>query len=87
MEKIIPFSNATEASRWEFKNCDDCSTKSGCRARYNIQRGYVVGYISKKTAEFIGYSNGELTDCKNKNTRVIKKLNKVDTLQPKLFNN
>ena len=71
MKRLIPFSNGTEAQMWLEKNCEICKTK--CHNKRNIEDGFILGNITIKTAQFIGYTKMDdkfvslLWNCKNKN--------------------
>lgn len=88
MKKVTPFSNGNEAMSWLDQNCDICR-RSNCGAKVALQRGFISGYITERTAEFIGYdimSHKMISKCKNFTTIRIsptKKLKKE--LTPKLF--
>lgn len=55
MKKVIPFSNATEATTWMFNNCDQCK-RWQCSAKLAIQKGFISGEITESRANFIGYT-------------------------------
>jgi hypothetical protein len=58
MKKYVKcFSNATEATTWQFKNCDQCTRKTVCYAKRAIELGFISGHITWKIAKFIGYKS------------------------------
>lgn len=68
MRKLYtPFSNGTEAMRWQFKNCDKCKRKP-CSARIAIEKGFITGGITLTMVSFIGYIkiNGDYANLKDK---------------------
>ena len=86
MDKLKPFSNGTDAMIWENRNCDQCTTKSGCYARQQLELGWLSGEISMTAARFIGINanNNLFQICRYKDKREIKKRTKVkqiDNLQ------
>ena len=54
MKKIVPFSNATEATSWLFHNCDKCK-RWQCSSKVAIQKGFISGEITESRANWIGY--------------------------------
>jgi hypothetical protein len=54
MKKVVPFSNATEATTWMFNNCDQCK-RWQCSAKLALQKGFISGEISERMANWIGY--------------------------------
>lgn len=76
MKKIRPFSNGTDFMIWHNNNCADCNkyesestdrNKAGCKYAFDIDISVIDGEISEKTANWIGYKNNALKDCKMKN--------------------
>lgn len=55
MKRYVPFSNGSEAVDWWECNCAYCKTK--CYYRNNMNDGFILGDISLKTAEFVGYES------------------------------
>jgi len=53
MKKVIPFSNATEATTWMFHNCDQCKMPN-CWSKRTLELGFVLGDISIVQANKIG---------------------------------
>jgi hypothetical protein len=93
------FSNANESMHWQFNNCDQCKTKSGCFAKRNIELGFITGHITNKAAYYIGISSymvvgrsGEHASCtladkceKFNVKRKVKKVKRQNPLEQTLF--
>ena len=73
---VIPFSNGSEFSDWDIRNCGDCTKSDQCQLIKRLSYAYFDnGKIQFKTAKRIGYKsisiqkNGvfvSLTNCKEK---------------------
>lgn len=53
MKKVIPFSNATEATTWMFHNCDQCKMPN-CWSKRSLELGFISRDISIVQAKKIG---------------------------------
>jgi hypothetical protein len=86
MKKFIPFSNGTDAMIWSDNNCLICN-RSGCYAKRSIEMGYITGYITVKTAEWIGIEYSRLkSKCEHLNEsewdkQICKHCGKYKTMQ------
>jgi len=77
MKRITPFSNGTDYMIWNNMNCSECNMyesesterkNAKCKKAFDIDLALVTdGKIPLKTAELIGYKNGQLQNCNFKN--------------------
>lgn len=91
MKKVIPFSNATEATTWMFHNCDKCKMPS-CWSKRSLELGFISGDISIVQAKKIGgeMSGKDFFSLNNKcqmftDTRPKKKKLPSNEIYPTLF--
>lgn len=82
MNKVIPFSNATEASWWLTDNCEQCR-RSGCTKKVSIDRGWLSGYVTQKVADYVGDFNSQCIYFSS--VRITQIRNPKPELTPNLF--